>query len=216
DMYYAGGVQALMKRAEEGGILHTECMTCTGKTVGENLKAAKVLDPAVIRPFDDPYMKSGGLAILHGNITPTGGVIKAAACPPGMVVVIRNMGPKGAPGMPEMAGLVLKIQMAGMGESVALITDGRFSGMTSGPVIGYICPEAVEGGVIGLIRDGDEIEYDIDAGLNVLISDKELEDRRAAWVRPKLPEYKGYLGKYVALVGPASGGAVVSMANLTK
>lgn len=246
DMFYAGGVQALMKRAEEGGMLHTDCMTCTGQTVGQMMEKVKVLDPAVIRPMDDPYMKSGGLAILHGNISPTGAVIKSAACPksmwhfkgtaavfeseqeaeegltngkihPGVVVVIRNVGPKGAPGMPEMASLVLKIQLAGMGENVALITDGRFSGMTSGPVIGYIYPEANEGGPIGLIQDGDGIEYDLDAStLNVLISDEELANRKAQWVAPAPKEYSGYLGKYVALVGPSCEGAVVSAKNLLK
>lgn len=244
DMHYAGGVQALMKRAQEGGILHEDCLTCTGQTVKENLKNACVYDPEVIRPFTQPYMKSGGLAVLHGNLSKTGGVIKAAACPksmwqfkgeaicfeseqaaekalvageikPGKFVVIRNVGPKGAPGMPEMVNLVLKIQLAGLGESVALVTDGRFSGMTSGPVIGYISPEANEGGNIGLIRDGDLIEYDLDAcTLNVLISDEEMETRRAAWVKPERKTYSGYMGKYVALVGPASEGAFVSMENL--
>lgn len=244
DMHYAGGIQALMKRAQEGGILHTDCITCTGKTVAENMEKAEVFDPEVIRPFDKPYMKSGGLAVLHGNLSPTGGIIKAGACPKSMwhfkgialcceseqeaeralssgriragnFVVIRNVGPKGAPGMPEMVNLVLKLQMAGLGESVALVTDGRFSGMTSGPVIGYISPEANEGGNIGLIRDGDEIEYDLDAcTLNVLISDDEMAKRRAEWKKPEPKRYRGYIGKYVALVGPASEGAVVSMDNL--
>lgn len=208
------------------------------------MEVTKVYDPEVIRPFDDPYMKSGGLAILHGNISASGGVIKAAACPKSMwkfkgtaicfdseqeadravedgrvkaghVVVIRYVGPKGAPGMPEMAALVLKLQMKGLGESVALITDGRFSGMTSGPVVGYLAPEAYVGGPIALIRDGDEIEYDLNEGtLNVLISDEEMATRKAAWTPPARKKYSGYIGKYVALVGPANEGAVVSGDNL--
>lgn len=244
DMHNAGGIPALMKRAQEGNMLHGECMTVTGRTVEENLKSVCWIDDTVIRPLSDPYDETGGLAILYGNLSTNGAVIKAAACPrhmwhfkgtalcceseaeafaalaagrikDGQVIVIRNVGPKGAPGMPEMAGFVLALQQAGFGETVALITDGRFSGITSGPCIGYISPEANQGGAIGLIKDGDEIEYDIEnSSLNICISDEELQTRRDAWVKPAPRKLRGHIAKYVALVGPANEGAVVSAENL--
>ncbi len=168
-------------------------MTVTGKTVIENCKNAEVLDPEVIRPFSEAYHQTGGLNVLRGNIAPEISLVKSAAVPlnmwrfkgpancydseqaaragllngeikPGQVVVVRYEGPKGFPGMPEMATLILMIQEAGLGDSVALITDGRFSGMTSGPNIGYICPEVAVGGPIAFIENGDIIEYDIEAG----------------------------------------------------
>lgn len=240
DLYEAGGIQAMMKQAYEHGMIYGDELTVTGDTIKENFKDAEVLDPNVIRPMDEAYSQTGGLNVLYGNLAPEGSVVKSSAVPenmlifegtancydseldaraglnkgeikPGQVVVVRNEGPKGAPGMPEMVTLILEIQAAGMGDSVAFVTDGRFSGMTSGPCIGYICPEATLGGPIALVEDGDIISYDINEGTITLhVDDETLEKRRSMWVQPE-PKYKtGYLAKYISMVGPSSEGAIVS------
>ena len=239
DFYRAGGIQALMKEAMDAGMLHDGCITCTGKTVRENLEGVYVRDRSVIRPVSDPYSKTGGLNVLRGNIAPELAVVKTGAVPPnmhhfrgvancynseqearaglergeikpGQVVVVRNEGPKGFPGMPEMASLIIMMQMAGLGDKVAFITDGRFSGMTSGPCIGYICPEAAVGGPIALIENGDIIEYDCEEGwIHCEVDDETFAKRREKWVAPKPRITSGYLGKYWELVGPSSKGALV-------
>lgn len=239
DFYEAGGIQAMMKQAYDAGMIHGDCMTVTGKTVRENIAKAYVRDPEVIRPFDKAYQQTGGLNVLRGNIAPECAVVKTAAVPrnmwhfrgvanvyeseqharaglmngeikPGQVVVVRNEGPKGFPGMPEMAGLILMIQAQGLGDKVAFITDGRFSGMTSGPCIGYICPEAAVGGPIALIENGDMIEYDCEEGwINCEVSEEEFNERRKKWKAPEPRITSGYLGKYWELVGPSSKGALV-------
>lgn len=239
DLHEAGGIQAMMKQAYDHGMLHGDVMTVTGKTAAENCQDAEVTNPQVIRPFDNPYSQTGGLNVLRGNLAPECAVVKSAAVPPnmfhfkgvancynseqearagltngeikpGQVVVVRNEGPKGFPGMPEMARLILMMQAAGLGESVAFITDGRFSGLTSGPCIGYICPEAVDGGPIALVEDGDIIEYNIDEGTITLhVDDETLAARKAKWVAPEPRITTGFLGKYYAMVGPSSKGALV-------
>lgn len=239
DLYEAGGIQAMMKQAADNNMLHENEMTVTGKTVIENCKNAEVLDPEVIRPFSEAYHQTGGLNVLRGNIAPEISLVKSAAVPlnmwrfkgpancydseqaaragllngeikPGQVVVVRYEGPKGFPGMPEMATLILMIQEAGLGDSVALITDGRFSGMTSGPNIGYICPEAAVGGPIAFIENGDIIEYDIEAGtLQVHVDAETMAKREAKWTAPEPKITTGFLGKYYSMVGPSSKGALV-------
>lgn len=239
DLYEAGGIQAMMKQAYDHNMLHGNLMTVTGKTVAENCMNAEVLNPEVIRPMEKAYHQTGGLNVLKGNLAPECAIVKSAAVPinmwhfkgpancyeseqgariglengeikSGQVVVVRNEGPKGFPGMPEMVKLILGIQAAGLGESVAFITDGRFSGMTSGPCIGYVCPEAADGGPIALIENGDTIEYDINAGTITLhVDDKTLASRKAKWVKPKPRITTGFLGKYISMVGPSSKGALV-------
>lgn len=239
DLYRAGGIQAMMKQAYEAGLLHGDCMTVTGKTVKENIEKARVRDARVIRPIEDPYQKTGGLNVLRGNIAPECAVVKTTAVPenmrhfrgpancyeseqaarqglangeikPGQVVVVRNEGPKGFPGMPEMATLILLIQAQGLGDKVAFITDGRFSGMTSGPCIGYICPEATVGGPIALIENGDMIEYNcIEGWINCEVDEETFAKRREKWVAPEPRIKSGALGKYYAMVGPSSQGALV-------
>jgi dihydroxy-acid dehydratase len=246
DLYKAGGIEAMMKQASDAGMLHDNCITITGNTVKENVKDKKVYDSTVIRTLENPYSKSGGLDVLRGNIAPECAVVKTAAVPKsmlkfrgvancyesevdaaeglakgeikaGQVVVVRNEGPKGGPGMREMALLIIEIEMKGLGESVALITDGRFSGATRGPCIGYICPEAFEGGPIAYIENGDIINYDIEAGtISLEISDEEMERRKSQW-KPPIPKVlDGVMGKYIAMVGPSSEGAIVSARNLLK
>ncbi len=239
DLYEAGGIQAMMKQAADNHMLHENEMTVTGKTVIENCKNAEVLDPEVIHPFDKAYHETGGLNVLRGNIAPEASLIKSAAVPlnmwhfkgpancynseqearaglangeikPGQVVVVRYEGPKGFPGMPEMASLILMIQEAGLGDSVALITDGRFSGMTSGPNIGYICPEAADGGPIALIENGDIIEYDVESGtIHAHVDEATFAERKTKWVAPEPRITTGFLGKYYSMVGPSSKGALV-------
>lgn len=224
DLGNAGGLPALM--AELKPFIHYDSLTVTGKTVGENVKDAKVINADVIRPLNNPVHKEGGIAILKGNLAPKGAVVKMAAVSPKMlkhqgpakvydsereaqaamkrnevvagdVVVIRYEGPKGGPGMPEM--LIPTATIAGMGlsESVALITDGRFSGATRGPCIGHVAPEAFDGGPIAALRNGDKITIDIPSRvLRVELSDKELKERLAAW-KPRKPKIsKGYLSRY--------------------
>ena len=235
----AGGVYAVMNELDKKGLLNTDCMTVTGKTVKENIQNAINLDPEVIRPIDNPYSETGGIAVLKGNIAPDGGVVKRSAVVPEMmvhegparvfdceedaiaaikggkivegdVVVIRYEGPKGGPGMREMLNPTSAIAGMGLGSSVALITDGRFSGASRGASIGHISPEAAVGGPIALIEEGDIIAVDIPANtLNVKVSDEELEKRRAAWT-PREPRVKdGYLARYANMVTSGSNGAIL-------
>ncbi len=224
DLGNAGGLPALINELKP--FIHYDALTVTGKTVGENVAGAKVINVEVIRPLDNPVHKEGGVAILKGNLAPKGAVVKMAAVSPKMlthqgpakvydsereaqgamkrnevvagdVVVIRYEGPKGGPGMPEM--LIPTATIAGMGlsECVALITDGRFSGATRGPCIGHVAPEAFDGGPIAALRSGDKITIDIpNRVLKVELSDKELKERLAAW-KPRKPKIsKGYLSRY--------------------
>ena len=241
DLYAAGGVQAVMKELSKKNLLHTEQMTVTGKTLGENIASAVNQDPSVIRPIDNPYSPYGGIAVLKGNIAPIGSVVKKSAVAPEMlthtgparvftseedviaaiyakkiqsgdVVVITYEGPKGGPGMREMLSPTSALAGMGLDKTVALLTDGRFSGATRGACIGHISPEAAEGGPIALIQDGDMIEIDIPNNrLNVLVSDEELAERRKNWksLPPKIQT--GYLARYAAMVTSASTGAVLKV-----
>ena len=235
----AGGVYAVMHELSELGLIHTDCMTATGKTVGENIADAKNLDPEVIRPVDNPYSPTGGIAVLRGNLAPDGSVVKRSAvlpemqvhegparvfdCEedaqnainagkinPGDVVVIRYEGPKGGPGMREMLNPTSAIMGQGLGNSVALITDGRFSGATRGACIGHVSPEAASGGPIGVVEEGDIISIDIpNYTIELKIPQEEL-DRRMAAFTPKTKELSGYLKRYAALVSSGATGAVLN------
>ena len=239
DLEAAGGVSAVMKELTKGGLLDTSVMTVTGKTMEENLENVRNLNPAVIRPFEDPFMKTGGIAVLKGNLAPDGCVVKQAAVAPSMmkhegparvfdseeeaikviyaneikpgeVIVIRYEGPKGGPGMREMLNPTSAIVGMGLGESVALITDGRFSGATRGASIGHVSPEAAAGGPIGLVHDGDMISIDIpNHSIQLLVSDVELAARRAEWVCPEPKVKTGYLARYAKLVSSADKGAIL-------
>ena len=239
DLEAAGGVSAVMKELTKGGLLDTSVMTVTGKTMAENLENVRNLNPAVIRPFEDPFMKTGGIAVLKGNLAPDGCVVKQAAVAPSMmkhegparvfdseeeaikviyaneikpgeVIVIRYEGPKGGPGMREMLNPTSAIVGMGLGESVALITDGRFSGATRGASIGHVSPEAAAGGPIGLVHDGDMISIDIpNHSIQLLVSDEELAARRAEWVCPEPKVKTGYLARYAKLVSSADKGAIL-------
>jgi dihydroxy-acid dehydratase len=237
DVYKAGGIPAMMKVLLDADLLHGDCLTCTGKTVRENLAGVKLPGgQEVILPVSRALEKTGGLHILRGNLAPQGGVIKTAGVKKlshrgparvfnseeecmaavqslkikkGDSIVIRYEGPKGGPGMREMLGVTAAIVGQGLGDEVALLTDGRFSGATHGLMIGHIGPEAFAGGPIGLLKDGDMIAIDAGKGtLQVELSDQELAQRKAAWKQPP-PRYPaGALAKYAALVGPACYGAV--------
>ena len=241
DLNEAGGVYAVMAELNKKGLLHTECMTVTGKTVGENIAGCENKNPEVIRPIDNPYSQTGGLAVLKGNIAPDGSVVKRSAVVPEMlvhegparvfeceddaikaikggdihpgdVVVIRYVGPKGGPGMPEMLNPTSAIAGMGLGSSVALITDGRFSGASRGASIGHVSPEAAVGGPVALIEEGDIIEIDIpNLKLNARISDEELARRKEKW-QPRDPEVTtGYLARYAAMVTSGNRGAVLEV-----
>ena len=243
DLNEAGGVYAVMNELNKKGLIKTECMTVTGKTVGENIKDAVNLNPEVIRPIDNPYSETGGLAVLTGNLAPDGGVVKRSAVveemlvhegparvfeceedaseailsgsiKAGDVVVIRYEGPKGGPGMREMLNPTSQIAGMGLGSSVALITDGRFSGASRGASIGHVSPEAAVGGPIALIEEGDIIQIDIpNHTLNVKVSDEEMARRKANW-QPREPKVKtGYLARYAALVTSGDRGAVLERAR---
>lgn len=239
DLYMAGGVQAVMKELSRKDLLHLDLITVTGKTVGENIKNAEVTNRDVIRSIDDPYSKTGGIAVLRGNIAPDGAVVKRSAVAeemlvhkgparvfdseedaikaiyggkinPGDVVIIRYEGPKGGPGMREMLGPTSSIAGMGLDRTVALITDGRFSGASRGASIGHVSPEAMEGGMIAAVREGDIISIDIPAGkLNAEVPDEELKRRMAEWKAPEPRVTTGYLGRYARLVTSASTGAVL-------
>ena len=239
DLNEAGGVYAVMKELADIGLLNTDCMTVTGKTVGENIKDAVNKNPEVIRPVDNPYSKTGGLAVLKGNIAPDGGVVKRSAVVDEMlvhsgparvfdceedaiaaikggkivdgdVVVIRYEGPKGGPGMREMLNPTSAIAGMGLGSTVALITDGRFSGASRGASIGHISPEAAVGGPIALVEEGDIISIDIpNMTIHMEVSDEELAKRKAAW-QPREPKIKaGYLRRYAAQVTSGNMGAIL-------
>jgi dihydroxy-acid dehydratase len=241
DLNEAGGVYAVMKELDSLGLINRDCMTVTGKTVGENIKDAKNLDPEVIRPVSNPYSKTGGLAVLSGNLAPDGSVVKRSAvvdemlvhevparvcdCEddasvaikggkinPGDVVVIRYEGPKGGPGMREMLNPTSAIAGMGLGSSVALITDGRFSGASRGASIGHVSPEAAVGGPIALVEEGDIISIDIPKlSLNLKVSDEELEKRRQAWT-PREPKVTtGYLKRYASMVTSGNRGAILEV-----
>jgi dihydroxy-acid dehydratase len=240
DLYEAGGIPAIMKELDARGLIERDALTVSGQTVGQIADAATNLDPRFIRPTDDPYYPEGGLRVLRGNLAPNGAVVKQSAVSAGMrvhtgparvfdseeasvaaimageivegdVVVIRYEGPKGGPGMREMLQPTSAISGMGLSSSVALITDGRFSGATKGPAIGHVSPEAAEGGPIGLVAEGDAITLDLDAGTLTLVVDKAtLAQRKAAW-RPPAPRVtKGYLARYARMVSSADAGAVVS------
>ena len=234
----AGGVYAVMNELSKKGLLHTDCITVTGKTVGENIKDCINLNHEVIRPIDNPYSETGGIAVLRGNLAPDGSVVKRSAvlpemlvhegparvfeCEedaqaainagqihPGDVVVIRYEGPKGGPGMREMLNPTSAIMGMGLGSSVALITDGRFSGATRGACIGHVSPEAASGGVIGVVKEGDIISINIPENtLELKISDVELAARMKDFV-PKTKELKGYLKRYASLVSSGAKGAIL-------
>ena len=237
----AGGVYAVMNELNKKGLLHTDCMTVTGKTVGENIEGCVNKNPEVIRPIDNPYSETGGIAVLRGNLAPDTGVVKRSAVAPEMmvhegparvfdceedaiaaikggkivagdVVVIRYEGPKGGPGMREMLNPTSAIAGMGLGSSVALITDGRFSGASRGASIGHVSPEAAVGGNIALVEEGDIIKIDIPNNkLDFVISDEELEARRAKW-QPREPKITtGYLKRYAELVTSGNRGAVLEL-----
>ena len=241
DLNAAGGIYAVMKEIADLGLLHTDRMTVTGKTIAENIKDAVNLNPEVIRPTDNPYSKTGGIAVLRGNLAPDSCVVKRSAVAPEMlvhegparcfdseeeaqaaidagkindgdVVVIRYEGPKGGPGMREMLTPTSAIQGRGQGSTVALITDGRFSGATRGASIGHVSPEAAVGGPIALVHDGDIIAIDIpNHSINLKVSDEELAARKAAW-KPREPKINtGYLARYASLVTSGNRGAVLEV-----
>ena len=238
DLNEAGGIYAVMNEISKLGLLNLDCMTVTGRTVGENIKDCVNKNPEVIRTIDNPYSKTGGIAVLRGNLAPDSCVVKRSAVAPEMlvhegparvfdseddaiaaikggkivagdVVVIRYEGPKGGPGMREMLNPTSAIVGMGLGSTVALITDGRFSGASRGASIGHVSPEAAAGGPIGLVEEGDIIAIDINANtINMKVSDEELARRRANWT-PKTKEVSGYLKRYAALVTSADKGAIL-------
>jgi dihydroxy-acid dehydratase len=237
DMHEAGGVPLMLKRLQEGGLIHEQPITVTGQAIGEIASAAAETEgQRVVRPLDDPIKPTGGLAILRGNLAPDGCVVKLAGherrrhvgparvfdgeeaamqaathggIEPGDVVVIRNEGPAGGPGMREMLAVTAAISGSGLGEDVALLTDGRFSGATHGFMAGHVAPEAARGGPIAAVRDGDRITIDVDARrMDVDLDDDEIARRVAAYEPPANPDRSGVLAKYAALVGSASEGAV--------
>ena len=241
DLNEAGGVYAVMNQLNKKGLLHTECMTVTGKTVGENIKDCVNLNPEVIRPIDNPYSQTGGLAVLKGNLAPDGGVVKRSAVVEEMmvhegparvfdceedaiaaikggkivegdVVVIRYEGPKGGPGMREMLNPTSAIAGMGLGSSVALITDGRFSGASRGASIGHVSPEAAVGGPIALVEEGDIISINIpELKLEIKVSDEEMQARKAKW-QPREPKVTtGYLARYAAMVTSGNRGAILEV-----
>ena len=241
DLNEAGGVYAVMNELNKKGLLHTECMTVTGKTVGENIKDCVNLNPEVIRPIDNPYSQTGGLAVLKGNLAPDGGVVKRSAVVEEMmvhegparvfdceedaiaaikggkivegdVVVIRYEGPKGGPGMREMLNPTSAIAGMGLGSSVALITDGRFSGASRGASIGHVSPEAAVGGPIALVEEGDIISINIpELKLEIKVSDEEMQARKAKW-QPREPMVTtGYLARYAAMVTSGNRGAILEV-----
>lgn len=241
DLERAGGVYAVMKELADAGLIKTDLITCTGKTVAENIKDAENLDHDTIRPIDNPYLATGGIAVLFGNLAPDGCVVKQSAVAPEMmkhsgparvfnseeeaiaviyaggikpgdVVVIRYEGPKGGPGMREMLNPTSAICGMGLGESVALITDGRFSGATRGAAIGHVSPEAASGGTIGLVEEGDIISIDIpNHKITLEVSEDVLTERKKNLVMPEPKVKTGYLARYAKMVTSADKGAVLSL-----
>ena len=241
DLNEAGGVYAVMNELNKKGLLNTDCMTVTGKTVGENIKDAVNMNPEVIRPIDNPYSETGGLAVLKGNLAPDGSVVKRSAVVAEMlvhegparvfdceedaidaikggrivagdVVVIRYEGPKGGPGMREMLNPTSAIAGMGLGSSVALITDGRFSGASRGASIGHVSPEAAVGGPIALVEEGDIIKIDIpNLKLTMDVTEEELAKRRESWT-PREPKVTtGYLARYASMVTSGNRGAIMEI-----
>lgn len=239
DLYFAGGVPAIMAELDKRGLIERSALTVTGKDMGHTIRGLAGADGTIIRPIDDPYYPEGGLRVLRGNLAPRGAVVKQSAVSqemrthagparvfdseeaavaailggriqPGDVVVIRYEGPKGGPGMREMLTPTSAISGMGLATSVALITDGRFSGATKGPAIGHVSPEAAEGGPIALVEEGDTIEIDIDAGtLTLIVTDEWLGVRRRAWTAPEPKVKTGYLARYARFVTSADTGAVL-------
>lgn len=243
DLDSAGGVYAVMNELDKKGLIHTDIMTCSGKTVAENIKGCVNRNHDIIRPIENPYSETGGIAVLTGNLAPDSCVVKRSAVAAEMlvhegparvfdqeedainainsgkikagdVIVIRYEGPKGGPGMREMLNPTSAIAGMGLDKEVALITDGRFSGATRGASIGHVSPEAAVGGPIALVEEGDIIKIDINANtIDFVVSDKELEERRAKW-QPRQPRItKGYLVRYAALVTSADKGAILQLPN---
>ena len=239
DLDEAGGVYAVMNELTKKGLIHTDCMTVTGKTIGENIQGCINLDPEVIRPVENPYSETGGIAVLKGNLAPEGSVVKRSAvlpemlvhegparvfdCEedaqaainagkivPGDVVVIRYEGPKGGPGMREMLNPTSAIMGMGLGNSVALITDGRFSGATRGACVGHVTPEAASGGMIGVVEEGDMIRIDIPGNTIELKVDAAILAERMKNFVPKKKELSGYLKRYAALVSGGATGATLN------
>jgi dihydroxy-acid dehydratase len=241
DLNEAGGVYAVMKELADIGLLNTDCLTVTGNSIGENIKNAVNRNPEVIRTVDNAYSKTGGLAVLKGNLAPDGSVVKRSAVVPEMlvhegparvfeceedainaiksgkivsgdVVVIRYEGPKGGPGMREMLNPTSAIAGMGLGSSVALITDGRFSGASRGASIGHVSPEAALGGPIALVEEGDIISIDIPKlSLSLKVSDEELAERKAKW-QPREPKVTtGYLARYEKMVTSGNRGAILEL-----
>jgi dihydroxy-acid dehydratase len=236
DLHHAGGVNTVLKALLDGGYLHGECLTLSGRTLKEALASVPGADGKIVRPASAPIHPSGGVVVLKGNLCPDGALLKIAglkslvfegparvfeceedaasavksrAYQAGEVMVIRNEGPVGGPGMREMLGVTALLYGQGMGERVALLTDGRFSGATRGMCIGYACPEAAAGGPIGLVRDGDRIRIDAAVGrIELLVDDAALARRRVAWQPRRAERLAGVLEKYSKLVGPANLGAV--------
>ena len=241
DLNEAGGVYAVMNELSKKGLLYEDQITVTGKTVGENIKDVHNLNPEVIRPIDNPYMAQGGIAVLKGNIAPDTGIVKQSAVVPEMmvhegparvfdceedaiaaikggkivagdVVVIRYEGPKGGPGMREMLNPTSAIAGMGLGSSVALITDGRFSGASRGASIGHVSPEAAVGGPIALVEEGDIIKINIpEMTLDIAVSDEEMAARKAKW-QPREPKVTtGYLARYASMVTSGNRGAILQI-----
>jgi len=235
----AGGIQAVIRQLSDAGLIHQDCITATGKTVDENIRAARVSDPEVIRPLSNPYHAQGGLAVLFGNLAPQGCVVKQSAVLESMlrhegparvfdseeaateailskkinkgdVIVIRYEGPMGGPGMREMLTPTSAIAGMSLDAYVALLTDGRFSGGTRGASIGHISPEAMQGGIIGIVKEGDRIAIDIPAKtITLKVSDEEIQKRQAVWTPPQPKIQSGYMARYAKAVSSASKGAVV-------
>ena len=239
DLDEAGGVYAVMNELAKKDLLYLDCMTVTGKTIGENIEGCINLDPEVIRPIENPYSETGGIAVLKGNLAPEGSVVKRSAVLPEMlvhegparvfdceedaqaainagrivhgdVVVIRYEGPKGGPGMREMLNPTSAIMGMGLGNSVALITDGRFSGATRGACVGHVTPEAASGGVIGVVEEGDRIRIDIPGNSIELLVDEAVLAQRMRNFVPKKKELSGYLKRYAALVSGGASGAILN------
>jgi dihydroxy-acid dehydratase len=241
DLNEAGGVYAVINQLKSAGLINEDCMTVTGKTIGEAVEGAVNKNPEVIRTLDNPYSKTGGLAVLKGNLAPDGSVVKRSAVAPEMlvhsgparvfdceedaiaaikggkivegdVVVIRYEGPKGGPGMREMLNPTSAIAGMGLGSSVALITDGRFSGASRGASIGHVSPEAAVGGPIALVEEGDIIKIDINnVTLTLDVPEQVLEERRKAW-KPRQPKVTtGYLARYAAMVTSGNRGAILEI-----
>ncbi|MDP3014378.1 MAG: dihydroxy-acid dehydratase, partial [Candidatus Subteraquimicrobiales bacterium] len=239
DLNEAGGIPAVMGELAKANFLNLNAITVTGKTVGENISKAKIKNCEVIRSIGNPYSKTGGLAVLRGNLAKDGAIVKQSAVLPEMlkhegparvfdneeeaigvilsgkikegdVVIIRYEGPKGGPGMREMLAPTSAIAGMGLDSKVALITDGRFSGGSRGAAIGHVSPEAQEGGVIAIVKDGDIVEVDIpQRKLNLKLSNNEINERLKKWVKPELKIKEGYLTRYAKIVSSANKGAII-------